>query len=45
MQFTYGYMVVAETDDPSKPIVCSELTLLDDDDIIDPERCAEVQVT
>ncbi|KAM3964820.1 transmembrane protein 231 [Aphomia sociella] len=41
--FTYDYLLVAETADPSQPIVCGETSALDET-IINEENCAVMQV-
>ncbi|XP_028170232.1 transmembrane protein 231 [Ostrinia furnacalis] len=44
VRFTYEYLVVAETDDPSQPIVCGEAALLNEDALNGEENCAQLQV-
>ncbi|XP_063839214.1 transmembrane protein 231 isoform X2 [Ostrinia nubilalis] len=43
VRFTYEYLVVAETDDPSQPIVCGEAALLNEDALNGEENCAQLQ--
>lgn len=44
VHFTYEYLLIAETEDPSQPIVCAEGAIFDDDMVSDEENCAEIQV-
>lgn len=44
VKFKYEYLLVAETDDPSKPIVCSEIKGLYGNTMQYEENCREFQV-
>lgn len=43
VHFTYEYLLVAETDDPSRPIICGDAAFFDED-INDEDSCPEFQV-
>ncbi|XP_075992474.1 transmembrane protein 231 [Anticarsia gemmatalis] len=44
VHFTYDYLVVAESDDPSRPIVCGETSELHGTTIKNEEDCVEFQI-
>ncbi|XP_037866650.1 transmembrane protein 231 isoform X2 [Bombyx mori] len=44
VHFTYEYVLIAETEDPSKPILCTEIGLFGNDNEESSESCAEMQV-
>ncbi|KAL0849359.1 hypothetical protein ABMA28_013669 [Loxostege sticticalis] len=44
IRFTYEYLVLAETDDPSQPILCGEAVILDEEAHNGEENCAQLQV-
>lgn len=44
IRFTYEYLVLAETDDPSQPILCGEAAILDEEAHNGEENCAQLQV-
>ncbi|XP_059060365.1 transmembrane protein 231-like [Achroia grisella] len=43
IQFTYDYLLLAETVDPSQPIICAETSILNEE-ISNEENCAGMQV-
>ncbi|XP_026757163.2 transmembrane protein 231 [Galleria mellonella] len=43
VHFTYDYLLVAETVDPSQPIICGETSILDEE-ITNEENCIDMQV-
>ncbi|XP_049870207.1 transmembrane protein 231 isoform X2 [Pectinophora gossypiella] len=44
VHFTYEFLLIAETEDPSQPIICGEASILDDEVMNGGENCAEVQI-
>lgn len=43
VHFTYEYLLVAETEDPSQPVICGEAGVLREEGLGE-ENCAEIQV-
>ncbi|CAG9784293.1 unnamed protein product [Diatraea saccharalis] len=43
IHYPYEYILVAETDDPSQPIVCSEAAVLNQEIFVGEENCVEIQ--
>ncbi|XP_053602737.1 transmembrane protein 231 [Plodia interpunctella] len=44
VRFQYEYILIAETEDPSQPIVCGEASILNGYGLPGDENCAQIQV-
>ncbi|KAG6460865.1 hypothetical protein O3G_MSEX012281 [Manduca sexta] len=44
VHFTYEYLLAAETQDPSQPIICSEIKGLDENEVEDRDKCVTIEV-